>query len=98
MRIVEADTTKSMMAASAASRDSTVSRRRRYRFTLGKFLIGFYFGNSDIASGFGAAGSLIVVITKIERTISNINIRIEMQKRVWAAMCFLSLTPERSAH
>jgi hypothetical protein len=28
------------------------------------------------------------VITKIERTISNINIRIEMQKRVWAAMFF----------
>lgn len=31
-------------------------------FTLGKFVIGFYLGNSDIASGFGAAGSLIVIL------------------------------------
>ena len=31
-------------------------------FTLGKFLIGLYLGHSDIASGFGAAGSLIVVL------------------------------------
>lgn len=31
-------------------------------FTLGKFLIGLYLGNSDIASGFGAAGSLIVIL------------------------------------
>ena len=31
-------------------------------FTLGKFLIGLYLGNSDIATGFGAAGSLIVIL------------------------------------
>lgn len=31
-------------------------------FTLGKFLIGLYLGNSDIASGFGAAGSLILIL------------------------------------
>ncbi len=31
-------------------------------FTLGKFLIGFYLGHSDIASGFGAAGSLILIL------------------------------------
>jgi len=31
-------------------------------FTLGKFLIGLYLGNSSIASGFGAAGSLIVIL------------------------------------
>jgi membrane protein len=31
-------------------------------FTLGKFVIGLYLGNSDIASGFGAAGSLIVIL------------------------------------
>ena len=30
-------------------------------FTVGKFLIGLYIGKSGIASGFGAAGSLIVV-------------------------------------
>jgi len=30
-------------------------------FTIGKFLIGLYIGKSGIASGFGAAGSLIVV-------------------------------------
>ena len=30
-------------------------------FTVGKFLIGFYIGKSGIASGFGAAGSLVVV-------------------------------------
>lgn len=31
-------------------------------FTLGKFVIGLYLGNSDIASGFGAAGSLIAIL------------------------------------
>ena len=31
-------------------------------FTLGKFLIGLYLGNSGAASGFGAAGSLIVML------------------------------------
>ncbi len=31
-------------------------------FTLGKFLIGLYIGQSGIASGFGAAGSLVVVL------------------------------------
>jgi membrane protein len=31
-------------------------------FTLGKFLIGLYIGQSSIASGFGAAGSLVVVL------------------------------------
>jgi membrane protein len=30
-------------------------------FTIGKFLIGLYIGKSGVASGFGAAGSLIVV-------------------------------------
>lgn len=31
-------------------------------FTLGKLVIGLYLGNSDIASGFGAAGTLIVIL------------------------------------
>jgi membrane protein len=31
-------------------------------FTMGKFLIGLYIGKSAIASGFGAAGSIVVVI------------------------------------
>jgi membrane protein len=31
-------------------------------FTLGKFLIGLYLGTSGIASGFGASGSLIVIL------------------------------------
>jgi len=31
-------------------------------FTIGKFLIGLYIGKSSIASGFGAAGSLVVVL------------------------------------
>ena len=30
-------------------------------FTAGRFLIGMYIGRSNLASGFGAAGSLIVV-------------------------------------
>jgi membrane protein len=30
-------------------------------FALGRFLIGLYIGKSGIASGFGAAGSLIIV-------------------------------------
>ena len=31
-------------------------------FTLGKWLIGFYLGRSGVVSGFGAAGSLVVVL------------------------------------
>ena len=31
-------------------------------FTIGKFLIGYYIGKSGIASGFGAAGSLVVIL------------------------------------
>ncbi|MEO7726524.1 MAG: YihY/virulence factor BrkB family protein [Burkholderiales bacterium] len=31
-------------------------------FTVGKILIGLYLGNSDIATGFGAAGSLVVIL------------------------------------
>ena len=31
-------------------------------FALGKFLIGLYIGKSSVASGFGAAGSLVVVL------------------------------------
>lgn len=34
-------------------------------FTIGKFLIGLYIGRSSIASGFGAAGSLVVVLVWI---------------------------------
>jgi membrane protein len=36
-----------------------------FLFTIGKFLIGFYIGRSGIASGFGAAGSLVVVLVWI---------------------------------
>jgi membrane protein len=31
-------------------------------FTVGKVLIGLYLGKSSLASGFGAAGSLVVLI------------------------------------
>jgi membrane protein len=31
-------------------------------FTIGKFLIGLYIGKSGVASGFGAAGSLVIVL------------------------------------
>jgi membrane protein len=31
-------------------------------FTIGKFLIGFYLGSSSMASTYGAAGSLIIVL------------------------------------
>ena len=33
-----------------------------FLFTLGKYLIGLYIGKAGVASGFGAAGSLIVII------------------------------------
>jgi membrane protein len=33
-----------------------------FLFTIGKFLIGFYIGRSGLASGFGAAGSLVAVL------------------------------------
>ena len=33
-----------------------------FLFTLGKFLIGLYIGKSSVAEGFGAAGSLIIVL------------------------------------
>jgi membrane protein len=31
-------------------------------FTLGKFLIGFYLGQSNVTAGYGAAGSLITIL------------------------------------
>lgn len=31
-------------------------------FTLGKFLIGLYIGTSGVANGYGAAGSLVVLL------------------------------------
>ena len=31
-------------------------------FSIGKILIGLYLGKSEIASGFGAAGSLVLVM------------------------------------
>jgi membrane protein len=31
-------------------------------FTIGKFLIGYYLGTSSVASGFGAAASLVVLL------------------------------------
>lgn len=31
-------------------------------FTIGKFLIGLYIGTSGIASSFGAAGSLVIIL------------------------------------
>src|ERR1700686_4308773 len=34
-------------------------------FTIGKFLIGVYIGRSSVASGFGAAASLVVVLVWI---------------------------------
>jgi len=34
-------------------------------FTVGKFLIGLYIGKSGVASGFGAAGSLVIVFVWI---------------------------------
>ncbi len=36
-----------------------------FLFTVGKFLIGLYLGRSGIASGFGAAGSLVVLLAWI---------------------------------
>ncbi len=36
-----------------------------FLFTIGKFLIGFYIGRSGIASGFGAAGSLVGLLVWI---------------------------------
>ena len=32
------------------------------QFTIGKFLIGFYIGKSSVTSGFGAAGSLVILM------------------------------------
>ena len=52
----------------AAARGHRLARRLDRRrgtallFTIGKFLIGLYIGKSSVASGFGAAGSLVVVL------------------------------------
>jgi membrane protein len=34
-------------------------------FTIGKFLIGFYIGQTDVGSAYGAAGSLVVLLVWI---------------------------------
>ena len=46
---------KTTFSKSLAERESAVL------FSLGRFLIGLYIGKSSVASGFGAAGSLVVV-------------------------------------
>lgn len=36
-----------------------------FLFVIGKYLIGFYLGNSDVASAYGAAGSIIIILVWI---------------------------------
>ena len=45
-----------------AVRDLHNKDRKNALFTLGKTLIGLYIGNTDVATGFGAAGSIVIVL------------------------------------
>jgi len=63
-------------------------------FNLGKYAIGLYLGNSGVASGFGAAGSLIAVLLWVYYSAQIFFLGAEFTRQY--ALCFGSLQHERS--
>ena len=62
-------------------------------FNLGKYAIGLYLGNSGVASGFGAAGSLIAVLLWVYYSAQIFFLGAEFTRQY--ALCFGSLQQER---
>jgi membrane protein len=66
-------------------------------FTVGKFLIGLYIGKSGVASGFGAAGSLIVVFVWVYYSAQIFLLGAEFTWVYARALGSLSVRPDRAA-
>ena len=62
-------------------------------FSLGKYVIGLYLGNSDVASSFGAAGSLIALLLWVYYSAQIFFLGAEFTRHY--ALWFGSLQPER---
>lgn len=65
-------------------------------FTIGKFLIGLYLGHSSVASVFGAAGSLVIVLLWIYYSTQILFFGAEMTQ-VYARMRGAQIVPDRNA-
>lgn len=65
-------------------------------FTAGKFLIGLYLGRSSVASVFGAAGSLVIVLLWIYYSTQILFFGAEMTQ-VYARMRGAQIVPDRNA-
>lgn len=63
-------------------------------FTLGKFVIGLYLGNSGVASSFGAAGSLIALLLWVYYSAQIFFLGAEITRQY--ALAFGSLRPVRA--
>jgi membrane protein len=65
-------------------------------FNLGKFLLGFYLGRSSVASAYGAAGSLVIVLLWVYYSAQIVFLGAEFT-RVYASKCGSHLKPGRGA-
>jgi membrane protein len=65
-------------------------------FTLGKFLIGFYLGRSTIASAYGAAGSLVIIVIWVYYSAQILLFGAEFTK-VWTKRRGSGFVPEPTA-
>jgi membrane protein len=65
-------------------------------FTLGKFLLGFYFGKKDLASAYGAAGSLALVLLWVYYSSLILFYGAEFTQ-VWAKFRGKEIVPEKGA-
>lgn len=65
-------------------------------FAIGKYLIGFYIGNSNIASGFGAAGSLVVLLVWVYYSSQILFLGAEFTY-IWAKRYGKTIRPDKGA-
>jgi membrane protein len=65
-------------------------------FTVGKFLIGLYLGKSAVASAYGAAGSLVIIVVWVYYSAQILLLGAEFTK-VWTKRRGSGFVPERTA-
>ena len=65
-------------------------------FTVGKFLIGLYLGRSTVASAYGAAGSLVIIVVRVYYSAQILLLGAEFTK-VWTKRRGSGFVPEKTA-
>jgi len=65
-------------------------------FTIGKFLIGMYIGKGSVGSGYGAAGSIVILITWVYYSAQILYFGAEFTQ-VWATRHSFSIVPDEHA-